>query len=752
MMHGDDDDGVTGSTMTDGMNNNESLPTTIRTPLYDCNDSGSGNGSTMFLLHQSTGQYNRSNERQKNRLFRWYHQLTLIQAPVKDGYGPSLTSCHWASMIAVTSLHYEQLQNEYHNFFDLLVMDEPCDDDDVTTAPKAATAAAAAASSSSSLSEMNSTQERLLAIDKTQASNISTASTTPVSESLQSFLDPLSAFVQEEEERANRERRIHECYQRAKKSIPSHSQYKNTYVPDEPQDPNDPSYTMANATAYVQLILKDLHRLPSPHTNAVTTATSDVTTATVTSSSSSSSSATSVTPVRGRMRQLQSILYLFAISHPQAGYIQGMHEIASYCLYAVEIEMDVPMISTESTTCTPNSTTSPMEALAYWFTEQILTSLFTAYDITSTVNTTTATQPIGTTGSTSSHTNPLTQMSNRILHCLLLTDPELYTVVQPSLLSASIPFQLIFTKWIRLLFGREVIATAPESSSTSNDTAAPRTHHADIVIYLWDVLLEASYRLSIKQQEQQQQQTNATTGSTASTILSPLQVVAECFCAARLWHYKYTILHLQQHSSTNNNNYLLHWFMNIPPESIHELQSIILRMNYIIDRQWDSHNTGTHCLPPFHPISAEIYAMTQHQSYSPSVSHTGNVHSLQPSSTTRFQPMWDSDTYSITGGSPSFLQTAAAAFANVTSSASLSDAPAPSLSALAETITAKTQSIQKLITKEWEQVRAHLQQDNEPQQQSYGAIGSNHNSLNQPSAMSPPQSNLYNLDYYSTGR
>jgi hypothetical protein len=139
--------------------------------------------------------------------------------------------------------------------------------------------------------------------------------------------------------------------------------------------------------------------------------------------------------------------------------------------------------------------------------------------------------------------------------------------------------------------------------------------------------------------------------------------------------------------------------------------------------------------------------MTQHQSHS--------QRSTQATTTSRIHPLWDTstctnadNTSSDIGGSTSFLHSAAAALADATSSSSLLlDPSAPSLTAFAETITAKTQSIQKLFVKEWEQVRAHLQQqDFLPPHQSVELDGAD---CTEASATHSQQSSLYNLDYYN---
>jgi hypothetical protein len=99
-----------------------------------------------------------------------------------------------------------------------------------------------------------------------------------------------------------------------------------------------------------------------------------------------------------------------------------MHEIASYCLYVVEIEMDISGLSMAH----PNSNNT--EALSYWFTEQILTLLYIAYDVPTTISSvpiidTSTLQPRTT---VPNHMNHLLQMSNRILQYFIIVEPNLY--------------------------------------------------------------------------------------------------------------------------------------------------------------------------------------------------------------------------------------------------------------------------------------------------------------------------------------
>jgi Rab-GTPase-TBC domain len=448
-----------------------------------------------------------------------------------------------------------------------------------------------------------------------------------------SSLDPLSAMVQEDDARINRQKEIAQLYERDRKQNRGR---RGPYIPDEPQN----SHATENAIAYKQLIRKDLLRLSSPHQQVPLETNDDV-------------SSTS------RLDKLTSLLFLFAISHPQAGYLQGMHEIASYCLYALEID-DESLFQQRHVAFTA--------ALSYFLTESIISQLYIAYDVT-TVPPTEDTSYIKTVNPPY-QTAPLVQMSNRIFQSVLLVDATLYSILQTS--SQAIPFQLIFTKWIRLLFSREVVA-------------CPTTTHANTVILLWDALFDAAHSLSHH--------------DSSSNMNAPLQTIAEIFSVARLWHHSNAIQHLHYSSRTTDTNFLLHWLMNIPPEPMDEVRKILQRMNYIISLQFNMNDSSDAIkakqvlLPPLNAVPPDILAMT-----SSSISRNHKRDALQKQSTPQSSHyLWDG---SSIGASSSFLQAAAAALSQKDHS--------KKLSSLTETIASKTQSIQRLIVQEWENVQAQM--------------------------------------------
>ena len=158
------------------------------------------------------------------------------------------------------------------------------------------------------------------------------------------------------------------------------------------------------------IIEKDLKRLPHPSVKGESTSPNDLTPA-----------------LEERVTTLREILYIYAQEHPNMGYRQGMHEIASYLLFCLEQEHpkypDNPLFT-------------PIMPICFVLLETLLGQLHTAYDAS---------------GSTQS----LQTMSHSILGKIHQNDPSLY---QHLTSSPNIPPPPIYcTRWVRLLFSREVV-------------------------------------------------------------------------------------------------------------------------------------------------------------------------------------------------------------------------------------------------------------------------------------------------------
>lgn len=249
-----------------------------------------------------------------------------------------------------------------------------------------------------------------------------------------SHLDPLSAIVQAQDEQTAREMAMERQYRKDRRSLKKH-------IADETPD---------DRAAYHELIQKDLHRL-SPGSNEAS-----------------------------RLVILHRMLMIYSLEH-KGGYLQGMHEIASFVLHCV----------------------NEQEADAYILTEAILQGITAAYDL--------------------DERTSLSAQAQRILALLQTLAPELYQKLR----IIDIPFQLIFTKWIRLLFGRE-------------------TKKIGIV---WDALFHTGL---------------------------PLQQSAEALAAARLWEHGNRIL------ISNDHDDIMQFCMNMPMVQEDQVTVWIARMRVFL--------------------------------------------------------------------------------------------------------------------------------------------------------------------------
>jgi Rab-GTPase-TBC domain len=510
-------------------------------------------------------------------------------------------------------------------------------------------------------------EERVTAATTAAAPEVMTSPTaTAVSSAvhgISSSLDPLSAILQEEDEKLIRQQEIDKQY-RKERALRKRGVATERKFEEEPDD----------AAAWIQLIAKDLHRLPHPHTN----------------------NHNANNTIDDRIRILQRVLFRFACIHPAAGYLQGMHEIASYVLYALELEHDGrTIIGTDAITVQDR-----LEADTYVITERILTMLFAAYDVvvadTSTTDTTNAAAPAP------ASTKPLLQMSNRIVAQTGTLWPALHQHLTAAF--RHIPSQLIFTKWIRLLFSRELDVAGTGGSLSAVVETTPLVCLPDLILKLWDALFEAAYKVSQKQQS-----------SPGVVTTSSLQLTAEAFCVARLWQHGNTILHLSGHPDL-----LLHWFMNVPPEPAADVASLIQRMRVVLQLEGLSAAT----LPPPLPVSTEITALTatSRAALPPPVQQQ-----VYPSSSSAATPSQQQQQYSI-WDNPGPLLAAAH----------------PRLTSLTEKLAAKTHSIQQRIAQEWENMQLQL----EHQHPEVAAAVRQAPGLKQ-SPQQASKGGMYNLDYYT---
>jgi hypothetical protein len=146
-----------------------------------------------------------------------------------------------------------------------------------------------------------------------------------------------------------------------------------------------------------------------------------------------------------RIGNLRELLYIYSQEHPNMGYRQGMHEIASFLLLVLELE--------EQSDFPHHPIITPILPFAYALLENTLEQLQIAYD--------------------ASVDQSLQHMSLAILTKLYQNDPVLHRHLTTS---PNIPPPPIYcTRWVRLLFSREVIGY-------------------ENVLRLWDVLYEEQFK------------------------------------------------------------------------------------------------------------------------------------------------------------------------------------------------------------------------------------------------------------------
>eukprot|EP00934_Nitzschia_sp_Nitz4_P002206 Nitzschia sp. Nitz4//scaffold31_size150131//53596//55515//NITZ4_002822-RA/size150131-processed-gene-0.105-mRNA-1//1//CDS//3329547641//2206//frame0 len=219
-------------------------------------------------------------------------------------------------------------------------------------------------------------------------------------------MDPLTAMVMEQEAIENRKAELMMKYKKERARRKRGLTTEGTTATDESEGMD---------RASLVIIEKDLNRLPHPASQGTNNANGNGT--------------TTLTPADpARMEQLKEILYLFAQEHSAIGYRQGMHEIASYLLFALELDkkhfVDAPPALFDSIVCS-----------AYFCFEAMLSRLHLAYDVSGEL--------------------ALQQMSNSILSKVHQNDPMLYHHLTTS---PNIPPPPIYcTRWVRLLFSREVV-------------------------------------------------------------------------------------------------------------------------------------------------------------------------------------------------------------------------------------------------------------------------------------------------------
>jgi hypothetical protein len=367
--------------------------------------------------------------------------------------------------------------------------------------------------------------------DEQPGNSMNDGSPIPTTESAASQFDPLTAMLMEEQEKSERLQELDLKYRREKALRKRGYGNNNKVMEDEEYD---------EQAAALQIIDKDLDRLPSPHTKRAVEAAS-------LSSPSSSSPLSSnqhdhyqnnnnmmddtmVDVVldddddddddkHGQLKRravLRQVLFVYTCEHPDSGYRQGMHEIASYLLHALQLDQDAlekggfNKDKYDEIANSLTATTADLSADTYTLLVHILTAILPAYDVGPTPQ-----------------SQPLPAMSRRILNIIQEHCPELhYTLTE-----LDTPPQLYLTKWIRLLYSREVTQ----------------------VLELWDELFFPSVSVNVA--------VGANITNTKYHHQHTWMEVLECTAAARL------LLRRQPILQSPDASHRLHLLMNLPVQA-----------------------------------------------------------------------------------------------------------------------------------------------------------------------------------------
>lgn len=151
------------------------------------------------------------------------------------------------------------------------------------------------------------------------------------------------------------------------------------------------------------------------------------------------------TSVKERTARLAELLHIHARQHSLLGYRQGMHEIASYLLLVIEMDLYDVESTLQSSGTLEKESLALLDATylvhdAFTMFERVMTSLSPAYDVKQ---------------SPSQSSSPMEEMGRSVVSQLknVVCDQALYDVVK----AMHCPPELYCTRWVRLMFSREVL-------------------------------------------------------------------------------------------------------------------------------------------------------------------------------------------------------------------------------------------------------------------------------------------------------
>lgn len=149
--------------------------------------------------------------------------------------------------------------------------------------------------------------------------------------------------------------------------------------------------------------------------------------------------------VKERTAQLAELLHVHAREHSDFGYRQGQHELASYLLLVLEMDLYDIESALQSSGRLEEKQESILDAVflvhdAFTMFERVMSNLWPAYDVKQTM---------------SQASSPMEEMGRSVVAKLksVVCDQALYDVVK----AMHCPPELYCTRWVRLMFSREVL-------------------------------------------------------------------------------------------------------------------------------------------------------------------------------------------------------------------------------------------------------------------------------------------------------
>ena len=236
-----------------------------------------------------------------------------------------------------------------------------------------------------------------------------------------------------------------------------------------------------------------------------------------------------------RSTRLTEMLQIYAHQNPHIGYRQGMHEISSYLLLV--IEMDLFDQESQQREVSPLLDSNYVAHDAYYMLLAIMSQLAPAYDVK--MNTTAE--------------SPMEQMAQSILSKIrdIANDKNLHQ----HLLSLNCPPELYCTRWVRLMFSREV-------AGWKN------------VLLLWDIFLDLTSKSPLTSMSRSRYTRPGVTPALELGDFS-LMMVLEATSASMILLQRNALLSI--HDGTDADS--IHRLMNIPPlKNILPLTATLLSM------------------------------------------------------------------------------------------------------------------------------------------------------------------------------